>query len=220
MKEEKMPKRPEFADVLDAHFQGLFPERDERVFYEGDKDVLPLEVHVLEARNSQEFHVLYTVGMSSHKMNLPQELLPQYESLARCELMTLLPYEWKLEIPEDKVLDNRTWWVVRLLEYLSAFPKNENTWLGWGHIIPNSEDFVSYADNTKLSGVILGAMQEQVSQVARTEDLPIQVYTLIPLYKSEMEFAQTEGIPKLMEKLAELKGYGMILFPDRPDVTK
>ncbi len=219
MKEEKMPKRPEFGEIIDAHFHGVFPERDERVFYEGDKEVLPLEVHVLEARNPQEFHVLYTVGMSSHKMDLPKELLPTYESLARCELMALLPYEWKLEVPENKELDNKTWWIVRLMEYLSAFPKNEKTWLGWGHMIPNSEDFLPYAENTALSGVMLGAMQEQASQVRKTDGLPIHVYTLIPLYKEEMEFAKNAGIPKLMEELAKLKGYGMILFPDRPNTA-
>ncbi|WP_317855956.1 suppressor of fused domain protein [Chakrabartyella piscis] len=220
MTKEKMPKRPEFAEILDAHFHGLFPERDERVFYQGDQEVLPLEVHILEARNPQEFHVLYTVGMSSHKMELPAELLPTYESLARCELMTLLPYEWKLEVPENKELDNKTWWIVRLMEYLSAFPKSENTWLGWGHMIPNSENFTPYAENTELSGVVLGAMQEQVSTVQVKDKLPIHVYTLLPLYRAELEFAQKEGVPKLMEQLATLKGYGMIVFPDRPMVAE
>lgn len=219
MKKDKLPKRPEFAEVLDVHFHGIFPEREECIFYEGDKDVLPLEIHVLEAKNPRDVHVIYTVGMSSHKMNLPAEMSAE-KGFQRCELMTVLPYEWDLVVPKNKVLDNKLWWPVRLLEHLSSFPMREKVFLGWGDIILNSENFAPYAENTKLSGVMMASLQEEYSQIRIDEEPILKVYTLLPLYQEEMEFAQKESAIKLMERLMGLMGSGMILFPDRPNVVE
>ena len=53
----------------------------------------------------------------------------------------------------------------------------------------------------------------------RTEDdTQINMYCVIPLYKEEMEYQKTAGTEALMQKLSALNGYGMIVFPDRPNV--
>ncbi len=44
------------------------------------------------------------------------------------------------------------------------------------------------------------------------------LYALLPLYKEEMIFKQKEGGEALLQKMAGINGFGMILFPDRPNV--
>lgn len=205
---------------IDKHMKALFPNRKERVFYEQSSEFLQIDVHLLEAPTKKDFHVLYTVGMSALPMTLPPDLLPQYQDLERAELMLLLPAEWNLMVPEDGNVDNRLWWPVNLMKYLSRFPHELKTWLGWGHTIPNSEAYVPYDESTQLCGVMLGALQEEISVLRGKDETQVNFYTLIPLYKEEIDLKQNEGTEALVTKLSELTGFGMIIFPDRPNVGK
>ena len=40
------------------------------------------------------------------------------------------------------------------------------------------------------------------------------------LYKEEIDFKQKEGGEALLQKMADINGFGIILFPDRPNVCK
>ncbi|MEA5057425.1 MAG: suppressor of fused domain protein [Anaerotignum propionicum] len=215
-------KRPvhttSYDKEIDKHMKSLFPERKERVFYEQTSDFLQIDIHLLEAPTKKDFHVLYTVGMSALAMKLPEDLLPQYQALERAELMLLLPAEWSLILPEDGKVDNRLWWPVNLMKYISRFPHEYQTWLGWGHTIPNSEEYLPYDESTALCGVMLGALQEEISVMQCKDGTQINFYTLIPLFKEEIEGKQKEGTEALITKLSSLNGFGMIIFPDRPCV--
>ena len=48
----------------------------------------------------------------------------------------------------------------------------------------------------------------------------INMYTVMPLYKEEMDYKMEAGTEALMQKLAALNGFGMIVFPDRPNVCE
>ncbi len=217
-------KRPVHATPyereIEKHMKTLFPDREERGFYAKDSEFLQIDIHMLEAPTKKEFHVLYTVGMSALPMALPEDLLPEYQPLERGELMLLLPAEWTLSLPEDGKVDNRLWWPVNLMKYLARFPHEYKTWLGWGHTIPNSEEYLPYDESTALCGVMLGALQQEISVLKSKDGAQINFYTLIPLYKEEIEAKRDEGTEAFMTKLSTINGYGMIVFPDRPNVCK
>lgn len=40
----------------------------------------------------------------------------------------------------------------------------------------------------------------------------------LPLYKEEIDFKQQEGGEALLQKMVGINGFGMIIFPDRPNV--
>ena len=46
----------------------------------------------------------------------------------------------------------------------------------------------------------------------------INLYALLPLYKEEIDFKQQEGGEALLQKMVGINGFGMIIFPDRPNV--
>lgn len=206
-----------YEKEIHAHMQRVFPHREEKVFYEQSPEFLQVEIHMLEAPAKTDFHVLYTVGMSALPMTLPPELLPQYQGLERCELVVLLPPEWQLPLAEDGRTENRLWWPVHILRYLSRFPHEYKTWLGWGHTVPNSAAYEPYDESTQLCGTLLAALQEEISVFYAKDGTQINFYNLIPLYKEEMEGQQKEGTEVLLQQLSALNGFGMIVFPDRPN---
>ena len=132
----------------------------------------------------------------------------------------LLAAEWDIltGYETDADVPDRLWWPVRLMNYLARFPHEFKTWLGWGHTLPNSADCVPYDESTKLCGAMLGALQENISMFRTEDDTQINMYCVIPLYKEEMEYQKAAGTEALMQKLSVLNGYGMIVFPDRPNV--
>lgn len=209
-----------YEQEICRHMETVFPNRKTRVYREIDSEFLHLDVFVMQAPTKQDFHVLYTTGMSAMPMTLPEALLPQYKDLERAELLLLLPAEWDIltGYAEDKDVPGYLWWPVQLMKYLARFPHEYKTWLGWGHTLPNSAEFVPYDKSTALCGAMLGALQERISMFRAEDDTQINFYTVMPLYREEMEYQKTAGTEALMQKLAALKGFGMIVFPDRPNV--
>lgn len=106
-----------------------------------------------------------------------------------------------------------------LLQYLARFPHEYKSWLGWGHTIPNSDKYVSYDEaSTKLCGVMISALNEAISMFHAKDGTLINLYALLPLYKEEIDFKQQEGGEALLQKMVGINGFGMIIFPDRPNV--
>lgn len=224
--EERQERRPAnvspYEQEICQHMESVFPGRTTRVYREIASEFLQVDVFVMQAPTKKDFHVIYTTGMSALPMTLPPELLPQYKALERAELMLFLPAEWDIltGYETDKDVPDSLWWPIRLMKYLARFPHEYKTWLGWGHTLPNSEDYVPYDAGTKLSGVMLGALQENISLLHTEDGTQINFYTLIPLYREEMEYQQRAGAEALLERLSTLNGYGMVVFPDRPNVCE
>lgn len=209
-----------YDQEIQKHMQKCFSDRQEKVFYDKRSDFLQIDIHLLEAPTKKDFHVLYTVGMSALPMKLPEQFYPEYQMLERAELMVLLPAEWKLEEPaKGEALNNALWWPVDLLQYLARFPHEYETWLGWGHTIPNSDQYVPYDEKTtKLCGTMLSSLHENVSMFHAKDGTLISFYTLLPLYREEIAYQQEAGSEAMLQKMADINGFGMIIFPDRPNV--
>lgn len=219
-KEFREPQHSPYEREISEHMEAMFPGRETRVYHEIASEFIHVDVFVMKAPTKQDFHVIYTTGMSAMPMMLPDELLPEYKDLERAELLLLLPAEWDIltGYETDKDVPDYLWWPVQLMKYLARFPHEYGTWLGWGHTIPNSADYEPYDESTKLCGTLLGSLQEEIS-IFRTEDgTQINLYVVIPLYKEEMKYKLENGTEALLEKLFLLNGMGMIVFPDRPNV--
>lgn len=224
--EERTERRPAqvtpYEQEICKHMETVFPNRETRVYRETNSEFLHVDVYVMQAPTKKDVHVIYTTGMSALPMTLPEEFLPQYKDLERAELLLLLPAEWDIltGYETDKDVPEYLWWPVALMKYLARFPHEYKTWLGWGHTLPNSAENVPYDKSTKLCGAMLGALQEQISMFRAEDGTQINMYTVMPLYKEEMDYKMEAGTEALMQKLAALNGFGMIVFPDRPNVCE
>ncbi|MCM3145112.1 suppressor of fused domain protein [Brevibacillus sp. MER 51] len=213
------PAPMEYVEEIVAHFEKVFAGRESNVFHEIISDTIHIDVNVMSPTEEEPFWVLYTNGMSDLPMTIPDEIQEQMEeNIERAELMIFLPASW--ELTQESLEDENNYWPIRLMKMLARFPHQYNTWLGYGHTIPNYQEYEPYADGTGLNGVVLFQLSEEISVIPTKDGNKIHAYFLIPLYKEEMEYKLEHGMDALLDKLFELEDDALILNPNRRNTCK
>jgi hypothetical protein len=127
--------------------------------------------------------------------------------------MVCLPPDWKL----DDLKDEKWYWPLRWLKILARLPGEENTWLGWGHTIPNG---CPLAENTRLSAIMLiypGAFGEESFECELPSGEEVNFYQMLPLYDEEIEYKLKHNAEALLDLMdAEVLEYVKL---DRKIVT-
>lgn len=178
--------------VLEEHISKYFGSF-QGVFHELVSPDIHVDIAIIEPSNTHNYYTLVTMGMGAHKMNVPKDM--KDKSMDRAELMLCLPPDWDIKNPDE------TWyWPLRWLKILARLPIEENSWLGWGHTVPNGEPF---ANNTKLSAVALlhpaWVFSEEAAQCRMPNGDIISFYQVVPLYEEEMNFKIMQGMYDFLE---------------------
>lgn len=183
----------EEINTLETHIEKCFGSF-ENVFHEIASPDIHVDIYIVEPTPERNYYTLVTLGMGAHRMNVPAELA-EYK-LERAEMMIYLPPNWKINDGNEE-----NYWPLRWLKILARLPLQQDTWLGWGHTVPNGEPF---ADNTKLSGVML-VNPENVEDGASVCQLPngeeVNFYLVIPLYEEEMNYKIANHAEALLGKM-------------------
>ena len=183
----------EEKDALNAHLEKFFGHSD-HVFHEIVSPDIHVDIYIIEPTAERNYYTLVTLGLGAHWMNVPYELA-EYK-LERAELLIYLPADWDIQGDDEKY-----YWPLRWLKILARLPLEQDTWLGWGHTVPNGGPF---AENTLLSGVLL-INPEDVEDGAAVCQLPngeeVNFYQVIPLYEEEMNFKIAKGAEALLGKM-------------------
>lgn len=218
--EDYTPPAPiEYMEEIVAHFETVFPGRTSGVFHEIVSDTIHIDVNIMEPTEEEPFWVLYTNGMSDLPMTIPDEVLAQLDDqYDRAEVMMFLPASWDLK--EEAFKDENNYWPIRLMKQMARFPHMYNTWLGYGHTIPNYQEYEPYADGTGLNGVVLYQLNEEISIIPTKDGNKIHTYYLMPLYKEEMDYKLEHGMDALMDKLFELDDEVLVLDANRRNTCK
>lgn len=199
---EKNETVPNSVDLIDDHLNEFFSKDDDIVVYhEILSETIHRDVFFIKAREERPYHILLSCGMSALPMSVPEE----YDASKYAEVMMLLPKEWNLE--EASFRDERNFWPIRIIKELMMLPHSNNTWLGYGHSYGFS-DAEEYADGVGFNSVLLVhsmELSEEFIQIKREDDDMIEIFTLIPLYKEEIEFKMEHGTSALLEKFDEFQ---------------
>ncbi len=166
------------------------------VFREIHSDTVRIDIHHILPSKERPFHTLVTSGMSDLAMHLPANI----HATQHMELVAVLPEYWKISQTD---FENESWyWPIRQLKFLARFPHKYNSWLGWGHTIPNNEPAEPFADNTRLSAIMLlppiHAANDFHSLKISTK-LKIEFLSIVPISKDEMFFKLRNGPSALLE---------------------
>ncbi|MFI8603501.1 suppressor of fused domain protein [Cellulophaga baltica] len=180
----------EISDHIEAHIGKIH-----MVFHEIVSEQVHIDVHWVKPTKEHPFHTLITSGMSDKPMNTPEGV----EGCDYAELSICLPEEWK--ISEEDFRDENNYWPIRFLKYLARFPHEYNTWLSYGHTIPNGNPPEAFAENTKLNTMILlpSIMFGDKFPILELENKTITFYTLIPLYDEEVALKMAKGVDALFD---------------------
>lgn len=204
---------PDLIEGLTVHVERHLGQ-EPRVFHELVSDIVHIDVLHAAPTDELPFSTLMTCGMSERPMPAPDEL----PEARHAELMLRLPPDWPLE--EEAFEDESAYWPVRLLKMLARAPHEYDTWLWYGHTIPNSDPPEPYAANTELCGAILltpvlGPDGFDRAEVAGRE---ISVLAVIPIHADEMDLKLKKGADELAGLFDEAE-LSELLDPARPSVA-
>lgn len=195
-----------YAEKVIEHFQKLFPDHEHFNIQNLASNAEPMpvnaNVHILGPTEKDPFYVLYTTGMSDLPMTLPKGI-EEEEDLKYAELYLFLPRDWKFTEVELQIKTSDTGlWPVLLLKHLAGFPHEYQTWLGWGHTVPNGPHYTPLADNVGFGGVIL-ARSSDIPPLKTDDQKKVNFYTVIPAYKEEIEYRLKYGMDALGQRFLE-----------------
>ena len=187
---------PNTPEEIDYHLSKYFKDDDISVFHELVSDKIHVDIYLIKANNERNYNILMTSGMSSLPMNVPEE----FKESEYAEIIALLPKDWPLE---QKYFENENYyWPIRQLKSLARMPVTYNTWLGEGHTIANGDPAQPFADNNHFVGIVLlpSVTLPKDFLTIKTKEKVIHVYSMIPLYKEEMDYKLKKGVNKLLSK--------------------
>lgn len=190
-------KVPNSVEIVDSHLDQFFDENaDIVVFDEIESEIIHRDIFFIKATEDRPYHILLSCGMSALPMKIPEDI----ESSEFAEVMILLPKEWNLEY--ESFSDERNYWPIRIMKELMMLPHPNKTWLGFGHTFGHEDDD-ELAEGIGFNSVMLASSMElsaDFTEIELENNKVIDIYTLIPLYKEELEFKKQNNASDLLEK--------------------
>ena len=186
----------------------------ETVYHEILSDRIHLDVLFVPANDERPYHTLVTSGVSDLPMQVPEGM----EAFNRVELLMALPPEWPLT--QEAFQNENHFWPVRWLKNIGRLPHDYDTWIGWGHTIPNNDPPETIA-NTQFIGVMLSPafwLNDDFYQLTAESGNTITFYNLVPLYQEEMDLKLQQGADEIEDRLDRRK-VGFVLDIARPNVA-
>lgn len=186
------------------------------VFHEVVSDLVHIDLHHVRPSAERPFHTLITSGMSDRPMAAPAHAA----ELRYAELMLALPPDWPMD--EESWADERHYWPLRWLKVLARLPHEYETWLGYGHTVPNGDPPAPFAEDTGLSGFIVLSPQsspESFHRLQAGEEKVVHFYSIVPLHADEMDMKLKRGTEALLTAL-DREGVDEVVRPDRPSALK
>lgn len=178
---------------VQAWFDRLFPGRETLTFEDPSSDRVYADIHVMKPTETDAYYVLYTTGMSEYAMALPAWAKDRAD-LSRAEIYLFLP---AAKFPEDSS------WQVSLLRSLARFPHEFHTWVGCGHTALNGAGGEPYSAETSLNGAILSQLGGALEGFEASDGSFINLLYLIPAYREEIEYRETQGMEALNARFDE-----------------
>jgi len=187
-------------------------------YHEIVSNFVHIDIHIIPPDGTRDYYTLFTTGMSDLRMSVPDGA----EDFKNAELMICLPKSWP--VSEKDLKDERNYWPIRWLKMLARFPHEYNTWLGFGHTMPNGDPAKPFNSNTRLCCMMLSTptIAENIDEFKRLDVnyyKQINFYSVLPVYKEEMNFKLDNSAEDLIVKFKE-NNINEILNLDRINVCE
>jgi hypothetical protein len=188
-----------WIEKIEEHVTRYIGEIDS-VYHEILSDVVHIDVFFIKPIPERNYYTLITTGMSFMPMNTPEGA----EGCEYAELMICLPPDWP--ISQEDLENPDHYWPIRWLKMLARFPHDYDTWLGWGHTMPNGDPAEPLSPQTGMSGIILLPpieVDEDFISLDMGEGRTVSFYAILPLYSEELDFKLKHGSDPLLDKFDE-----------------
>ncbi len=177
---------------IDENIIKVFGSSKVSKIYKIDDDV---DIVAIDFSETKRVISLMTVGLSSHKMNVPDHLI----SRNSCEIYFCVPSYWEV-LNEHHPANN---WMIKWLELIVKYIKSNENWLGAGHTIKCGVDKLPLSSTMKHEFFVFSEpllLSEELTKLKTAEE-NIDIFALIPLFQKEFEYKQRKGIDKFTLKM-------------------
>lgn len=166
---------------------------------EGEMPLLALD---LEVRS--QVTVICTNGLSNYEMPVPEKMSERKFN----ELCFCLPSYWEWENMEDPRMN----WIFPWIQKLAKHVVEKNTWYGHGHTFASGPDLGPLSPTMLQNHLMLSEpmlLEEQLRPI-KIGNKNVYFLTIIPIFSDEMDFKQSKGTYKLIQKMRD-KGVDELL---------
>lgn len=170
------------------------------VYHEIISDLVHVDVHWVRPNANRPYHTFVTSGMSDRPMTVPVGA----EDFRYGEVMLCLPADWKLI--KEAFEEHQNYWPIELLNSTARFPHEYDTWVCFGHTITNGNPPKPYDPNARFCGCLISVPQladKDFWTLQIDAEKTIRFYSVIPIYREEMDFKVKHGADPLIDKLCE-----------------
>lgn len=191
----------EHPEVIGNHLARFFKEGQTTVFHEMFSPDFHLDVYFINDPERQ-YNILLTSGMSLLDMNVP-DAVEDKAPYRFAELMLLLPKS--VEFGKTVTGEGANDWIINMLKETARFPHHYGTWLSIGHTLQAAEDMAPYDESTAYTGVVIlpsVTFDEDFTTIPCAEGV-INIYSIYPLYRHELEYKIANGYNALLDCLIE-----------------
>lgn len=202
-----------YRDEVRAHVAAQLGPVKESLSVGSDPD--EIEILHIPPLDTRPVRTLVTVGMSDRAMTVPAgKSGPRY-----VELMVTLPRTWPFD--EKARLEPRWKWPLDQLRAIAELPSQQSRWVGWGETFPNGDPPRPLAPNTKLCGAVIvpSLLVPQDFYELKIAAHSIAFFSILPLYKEELELKEAKGVNHLFETLLDA-GVKDFIDPRRKNVAR
>ncbi len=192
----------DFTQLVIDHFSKNFGPVESQSIVEIASDGHPLTIHVIKPSSQRKVLTLFTTGMSSRPMAVPQGV----RGSKYAELYIQLPPTWDYKAFKDP---NYNWPLV-WLRRLAKYPTANDAWLEYPVTIMSQEKPLAVGPNLDFDSFMLFADQETRMDAERE----LHMYRVIPLYPKERELEAQSGVPALLRAFDQA-GVSFVTEPNR-----
>ncbi|HNS99997.1 MAG TPA: suppressor of fused domain protein [Polyangiaceae bacterium] len=187
------------------------------VWHELVSSLVHVDVHVVLPTENRPYFTLFTTGMSDRPMHVPDDV-KHGKRLRYAELMLMLPSGW-FDDPRslEELRDERKYWPIRLLKTLARFPHACDTWLAFGHSVPNGNPPAPFVEGTKMCFALLVPpvrVPPEFYDLQLSDGRVVNIYGVVPLYPEELQLKVMRGTAALLERF-DTQGVTELLDPFR-----
>lgn len=188
------------VEKLEQHLLRYFAKDEITVFHELISLDFHLDVNFIQLAN-RSFNLLITSGMCSYPMKVSNHIENKHE-YEFAELMILLPKS--ISYGEIYTGDEPNSWIISMLKQTARFPYHHDTFISLGHTLQADSDMKPYSKDTTFVGCILlpsMTFDDEFTKFYTGSNL-INIYTLFPLYREELEFKIQYGLEAFFDLLS------------------
>jgi len=209
---DSLPSPDFYQEEIENHFGHLFPSfgSEGHVWHELLSPLFHLDIYIIDPSGKFPCYTLFTTGMSCLPMKVGEGTPERRRELERAELMMFLPKEF----PMNGSQKPETIWPMRLLQSLTRFPHENQTWFGGGHSIGPYDR--PLAPDTEQCGCVFWQQSGDLGKLVTRDGTVINFYLVIPLYPEEIKYKLSCDVNASWQMLQDLP---LIVDLQRPSLV-